>query len=114
MIMPFLSAIKKLKKSLDSYQPLIEIKVLRENLLHNLRQFQKTYPKFQFTPVLKSNAYGHGLVQVARILDGEGLPFFMVDSFYEALVLRRAGIKTKILKPNDVIVFQNDWGDNYV
>jgi len=25
------------------------------------------------------------------------MPFFMVDSFYEALVLRRAGIKSKIL-----------------
>jgi alanine racemase len=53
------------------------------------------------------------MVEVARVLDCENktptptlpqrergnctVPFFMVDSFFEALVLRRAGIKTKIL-----------------
>lgn len=95
-----------------SYQPVIEVRVFKDALLHNLHTFQKRYPKLQFAPVIKSNAYGHGMVEVARILDeynhphlaspvkGKGnctMPFFMVDSFYEALVLRRAGIKSKIL-----------------
>lgn len=94
------------------YQPLIEVRVFKNALLHNLSEYQKKYPKLMFAPVLKSNAYGHGLVEAAKILDknnhphltsplkGEEnyrMPFFMVDSFYEALVLRRAGIKTKIL-----------------
>src|SRR5579864_4865378 len=79
------------------YQPLIEVRVFKDALLHNLHTFQKTYPKFKFAPVLKSNAYGHGLAQVAEILDSQDLPFFMLDTFYEALLLRREGIKTKIL-----------------
>ncbi len=80
-----------------SYQPLIEVRVFKSAILHNLHTYKETYPKFNFVPVLKSNAYGHGLTEVASILDSQNCAFFMVDSFYEALVLRRAGIKTKIL-----------------
>ncbi len=79
------------------YKPLIEVRIFKSALLNNLREYKKQYPKLEFVPVLKSNAYGHGLVEVAKILDDQGLSFFMVDSFFEALVLRRAGIKTKIL-----------------
>lgn len=80
-----------------NYQPLIEVRVFKDALLHNLRTYQKQYPKLQFAPVIKSNGYGHGMVEVAKILEREPKAFFMVDSFYEALVLRRAGIKSKIL-----------------
>ena len=52
---------------------------------------------FGWLPVLKSNAYGHGLVIVAKILDGEEIPFFCLDSYHEALILRNEGIKSKIL-----------------
>jgi len=52
-----------------SYQPVIEVRVFKDALLHNLHTFQKRYPKLQFAPVIKSNAYGHGMVEVARILD---------------------------------------------
>ena len=102
-----------------NYQPLIEVRVFKDALLFNLYSFQQKYPKLLFAPVLKSNAYGHGLVEVAGILDeanttlsvprmhsghlpqrgrgGPKIPFFIVDSFYEALTLRQHGIKTKIL-----------------
>lgn len=89
--------VRALTRPRVSYKPLVEVRVFKNAILHNLQTFKKTYPKFQFAPVLKSNAYGHGLVEVANILDNQDPPFFMVDSFYEALVLRRAGIKTKIL-----------------
>lgn len=80
-----------------NYQPLIEVRVFKDALLFNLHSFQKKFPQLTFAPVLKSNAYGHGLVQVAKVLDKERIAFFMVDSFFEAYVLRRAGIRTKIL-----------------
>lgn len=48
-------------------------------------------------PVLKSNAYGHGIVEVGKILDPLGCPFFCVDSIYEAYQLYRAKIKTPVL-----------------
>jgi alanine racemase len=92
-----MNVLQRILKPRVKYEPLIEIRISKAAILHNLKTFQTTYPKFEFAPVLKSNAYGHGLVEVASILDNQNTPFFMVDSFYEALVLRRAGIKTKIL-----------------
>jgi alanine racemase len=80
-----------------AYRPLIEIRISKAALLHNLGEFKARYPGVQFAPVIKSNAYGHGMTTVAKLLDGEPKAFFMVDSFYEALVLRRAGIQSKIL-----------------
>lgn len=79
------------------YQPLVEILVSESALRNNFLKFKTAHPKLQFAPVLKSNAYGHGLALVAGILDTEHIPFFIVDSYYEALVLRRSGIKSKIL-----------------
>ncbi|MDR3642358.1 MAG: alanine racemase [Candidatus Doudnabacteria bacterium] len=80
-----------------NYQPLIEVRIFKDALLFNLHGFQGKYPNLIFAPVLKSNAYGHGMVQVAEVLDNQDVAFFMVDSFYEALTLRQHGIKTKIL-----------------
>ncbi|HIT34031.1 MAG TPA: alanine racemase [Candidatus Faecousia intestinigallinarum] len=46
--------------------------------------------------VIKADAYGHGAVQVARLLEGK-CAFFGVSSILEALELRQAGLKTPIL-----------------
>lgn len=92
-----MNILQKIFKPRVRYKSLIEVKISRAAILNNLEFFKKTYPKFQFAPVLKSNAYGHGLVEVAGILDDQSLPFFMVDSFFEALTLRQVFIKTKIL-----------------
>ncbi len=46
--------------------------------------------------VVKANAYGHGAVQVARLLAHDAA-FFGVSSTAEALELRRAGIENPIL-----------------
>ena len=46
--------------------------------------------------VVKADAYGHGAVQVARLLEGK-CAFFGVSSMLEALELRQAGLKTPIL-----------------
>ncbi len=79
------------------YRPLIEVRIFKSAILHNLDEFQKNYSQVQFAPVIKSNAYGHGIKQMAKILDNKNCPFFIVDSFYEALVLKREGIKTQVL-----------------
>jgi len=70
----------------------------------------KTAPKGTIAPVLKSNAYGHGLIEVARIIEAERrnhlgrrskekdrIPFLVVDSFFEAVALRAARIKSPLL-----------------
>lgn len=88
---------RKLRRARYNYEPLIEIYLSKSSLLHNLREFQKIAPEGGIAPVLKSNAYGHGLIQIAKILDKEDLPFLVVDSYFEALTLRTEGIKTPIL-----------------
>src|SRR3989442_5707821 len=46
---------------------------------------------------IKGNAYGHGLVPVARCLEAAGVPWLTLGSPGEALALRDAGITTPIL-----------------
>src|SRR3989338_8894920 len=79
------------------HTPLVEITISKERLLSNLHFFQKNNQGLGIAPVLKSNAYGHGLALVAKIVDKENIPFIIVDSYHEALVLRNEGIRSKIL-----------------
>ena len=99
-----------LRKKRFKYRPLVEVLILSQNLLHNLREFQSANSSCKIAPVLKSNAYGHGLIGVAKIFDlstirlrrsygagGQNVPFLVVDSYYEAVILRNEGIKSNIL-----------------
>jgi len=97
--MSLINQLKDLKKLIFPirYQPLIEVVLHRENLLRNLQTYQQCFSGLKFAPVLKSNAYGHGLVPVAQILDQEKIAFLVVDSLFEATALRHAGIKSEIL-----------------
>lgn len=88
---------RKLRDVRFRHESLIAVLIHHERLLHNLREFQKVSPNVAVAPVLKANAYGHGLVQVARILDNEHCPFFCLDSYVEAMILRNEGIKTPLL-----------------
>lgn len=51
----------------------------------------------QLMAVVKSNAYGHGLVDYSLEMQKLGADFFGVDSIIEALTLRKNGIKKPIL-----------------
>lgn len=88
---------RRIRRALSRRNPLITVSIAKEAILHNLRAYQKAYPTQKIAPVLKSNAYGHGLVLVAELLDKEDIAFFMVDSLYEARKLRRAGICARIV-----------------
>ncbi len=48
-------------------------------------------------PVIKADAYGHGVLDVARVLDGQGCKFFGVSNADEGLLLRQNGFAQKIL-----------------
>lgn len=91
------NSFRSLRAKRFSYQPLIELRIHKNNLLHNLHVMQKAFPHLAIAPVLKSNAYGHGLLQVAEILKNEDIPFLCVDSFFEALILRNEGISAPLL-----------------
>lgn len=79
------------------YKHLNTIKVSRSSLLYNHKALQKLHPQCGICPVLKSNAYGHGLKEVAPVFDSMNCPFLVVDSLYEAYELHKLKVKTPIL-----------------
>ncbi|MDP3888516.1 MAG: alanine racemase [bacterium] len=79
------------------YVALNKIEVSRNNLLLNYRYLSSLNRKVKIAPVVKSNGYGHGIINVAKIFDHLNAPFFCVDSLYEAYELLKAKIKTPIL-----------------
>lgn len=89
--------IRKIRKELSGHRPLINILISKGNVIHNLNQFKRKYPQFTFSPVLKSNAYGHGLKEIAEILKKEEKPFLAVDSVFEAQKLNNLGVSDNIL-----------------
>ncbi|WP_019675940.1 alanine racemase [Arsukibacterium perlucidum] len=62
---------------------------------HNLQRVQQLAPASKVLAVLKANAYGHGLVQVAQALTAADA--FAVARIDEALALRTAGIVKPIV-----------------
>ncbi|OGE29582.1 alanine racemase [Candidatus Daviesbacteria bacterium RIFCSPHIGHO2_01_FULL_40_11] len=80
-----------------SYQTLNIIKVSRDNLLQNFNYVAALDKKVKIAPVVKSNGYGHGIINVAKILDPKNTPYFCVDSLFEAYQLQKAKVKTPVL-----------------
>lgn len=80
-----------------SYHHLNKIIVKRSALEHNHQFIKELATNNQVAPVLKSNAYGHGLKLVAPVFDQLKPPFLIVDSLYEAYELYKIKLKTPIL-----------------
>jgi len=91
----FLDVIKKVVKK--TYYPLNIIEISKKRLVDNYRYLSSVNRNIKVAPVLKSNAYGHGIIEVGKILDQLNPVFFCVDSIYEAYQLFNAKIKTPIL-----------------
>ncbi|NBD24378.1 alanine racemase [Paenibacillus glycinis] len=67
-------------------------------LQHNLLAFRAAIPEGMLLMAsVKANAYGHGAVEVAREAERCGVDFLGVAFLDEALQLRQAGVKAKIL-----------------
>jgi alanine racemase len=69
------------------------VEISRSALEANLRQFRAIAPHSLLAPVVKANAYGHGLIQVSRVMEEAGADWLCVNSVYEAVALRREGIR---------------------
>ncbi len=66
-----------------------------EALQHNLRIVRQYAPNSKIMPVIKANAYGHGLLRVAFAL--KSVDGFAVARVNEGVLLRKAGITNKIV-----------------
>lgn len=92
-----LSRLKTFLLKTGHYQPLNKIIISQQALTRNYHYLLKLHSNLQIAPVLKSNAYGHGIVQVGKITDSLHPPLICVDSLSEAYQLTGAGIKSPIL-----------------
>ncbi len=79
------------------YIPLNTVEIAEKNLVENYSYLTQMSSGKKIAPVLKSNAYGHGISLIANILDHLQAPFFCVDSIYEGYQLLKANIRTPIL-----------------
>lgn len=67
-------------------------------LRHNLSEIKRLAgPGARVIPVVKSDAYGHGMIPVAKALESAGVDYFGVFELDEALELRKAGTNIPIL-----------------
>ena len=67
-------------------------------LKNNIAEFKKLIaPTVKFCGVVKSNAYGHGLVDFSKAIADAGADWLAVDSLVEGLRLRKEGITKPIL-----------------
>ncbi|MBI5654616.1 alanine racemase [Candidatus Uhrbacteria bacterium] len=74
------------------------VEISRQALTSNIKAFRSHLgDATSIMAVVKSNAYGHGLVETARIADKAGAAWFGVDNVDEGLELRRNGINKPIL-----------------
>ncbi|MBC7350191.1 MAG: alanine racemase [Candidatus Aminicenantes bacterium] len=73
------------------------VEINRQAFLHNVREFQKRLGTTDLMAVIKANAYGHGLLEIARLSTEAGIDWFGVHSLEEGLALRQAGFRQKIL-----------------
>jgi len=73
------------------------IEVDTSALEHNYKIFRQLAGKQRLMAVIKSNAYGHGLVGCGKFFNKIGADWFGVDSAPEALTLRRERISKPIL-----------------
>jgi alanine racemase len=73
------------------------VEISKDNLLHNLRVFKRIIGGKNVGCVIKANAYGHGLVEIANILKNKKNIWLVVDNYKEAIKIRESKIKKPIL-----------------
>ena len=91
---------------IDSFDPWVEIDT--GAMRANIRQVQQRVGETPILAIVKCNAYGHGMVGAARILNEEGIERFGVVKVQEALALREAGIGGMILNMGPFAPYEAD------
>lgn len=83
--------------------------ISRDRIARNYRAIRDAVgPGVSLAPVVKANAYGHGAVEVSRVLTAEGSGWLAVSCVAEGVELREAGIQTRILVMGGVLPFERE------
>jgi len=72
-------------------------------LADNYRAITAHVAPAEVMPILKANAYGHGLVEVARMLEAIGAPVVGVAYLEEGLRLRQHGVRLPVLVMSGIV-----------
>jgi len=79
-------------------RPIERVEIAKRALVGNIGEFRRLIgPRRKFLAVVKANAYGHGLLEVAGIAVAAGVDWLGVNSVEEGAALRRAGIAAPVL-----------------
>jgi alanine racemase len=71
--------------------------VIDINAIRNNVNYLKKKSGTDLMPVLKADAYGHGLIEMAKILRKLGIKYIGVATLGEAILLRKSGDKGRVL-----------------
>jgi len=74
-------------------QVIVDLNILRDNFI----AIKTASPGVHVMPILKANAYGHGLVRVAQTMEQAGADLLGVAVLEEGLLLRERGVSMPIL-----------------
>ena len=73
------------------------VEINKASLINNIRLFRGLIGrKTILAPCVKANAYGHDMVKTAKIALAVGADWLNVNAVFEAVELRKAGIKSPI------------------
>lgn len=90
------------------------VEISRAQIARNYRAVcELVGPAVEVVAVVKADAYGHGAIEVARVLEAEGARWLAVSTVEEGVTLRQAGIRARILVMADNLPFTRqallDW-----
>jgi len=86
-----------------SYYPSVSsslswVEIDSEALRHNVNQFRRLIGKDKILcGVVKSNAYGHGILEISNLILSYGVDWLGVNSLEEGIILRKNGIKAPVI-----------------
>ncbi len=82
------------------------VEISRAQIAANYRAVRQLVgPDVEIAAVVKADGYGHGAVEVSRVLAGEGVRWLAVSTVEEGVALREAGIAARILVMADTLEF---------
>jgi alanine racemase len=105
---PIIDIIKHIFHKAYKYKSLNIITVNAQAIMHNFYTFQKHKPAYTIIPVLKSNAYGHGIKQICQIINTiPECKLIAVDSYPEYQIIHKRSNKS-------ILIMAETHASNYV
>lgn len=85
------------------------VEISRQQISANFNAIREAVgPNVEVMPVVKADAYRHGAVEVSRTLEEQGAKWLAVSNTDEGIVLRDAGLQSRILVMADFLPFTRE------